>query len=166
MNSSLQLPRLLKSFAMLLAISLVCLTDPLQAQQTGGTLTGTVVDNNTGKYLEGADVSVEGTSLRATSARSGGFELRNVPVGAQKITVNYPGMDAVTLPVAITGGQTSTLPVRLGVASDVVTLTEFKVAGTKEGMAQAVALQKAAVNSKIVAAGDQYGDCDDVEQHR
>jgi len=158
MNSSLQLPRLLKSIAKFLAIVLVCLTNPLQAQQTGGTLSGTVVDNNTGKYLEGADVSVEGTSLRATSARSGGFELRNVPVGAQKITVNYPGMDSVTLPVAITGGQTATLPVRLGVASDVVTLTEFKVAGTKEGMAQAVALQKAAVNSKIVAAGDQYGD--------
>lgn len=150
--------RLLKLPATFLVIALVSLTPPLQAQQTGGTLTGTIIDNNTGKYLEGADVIVEGTSLRASSARSGGFDLRNVPVGAQKVTVTYPGMDAVTLTVVITGGQTATLPVRLGVASDVVTLSEFKVAGTKEGMAQAIALQKASDNSKIVAAGDQYGD--------
>jgi len=47
--------------------------------------------------------------------------------------------------------------VKLG-SGDTITLTEFKVAGAKEGMAQAVALQKVAINSKIVAAGDQYGD--------
>src|SRR5438128_506629 len=47
---------------------------------------------------------------------------------------------------------------RRHLAWHIITLSEFKVAGTKEGMAQAIALQRAADNSKVVAAGDQYGD--------
>lgn len=140
-----------------LALPFFLLAPAAFAQGTGGTVTGTVIDNNTGKYLEGADVTVEGTSIHTATARSGAFELNNVPAGPQKIVVNYPGRDATTVPVDVTPGKAANVPVRLG-ASDIIELSEFKVAGTKEGMAQAVAIQKVAVNSKIVAAGDQYGD--------
>lgn len=130
----------------------------LFAQTTTGTVTGTVVDSNTGKFLEGADVSIRGTAFRTTTARSGTFEVNGIPVGERKLLVTYPGMDPVTLSVMVTGNQPTPVPVRLGANSDIVTLSEFKVAGTKEGMAQAVAIQRAAVSSKVVAAGDQYGD--------
>ena len=139
-----------------LAASLLAAT--ALAQSTTGNISGTVVDTNTGKYLEGADVTVEGTNLRATTNRSGGFDVANVPAGAQKIVVAYPGMDPLTQAVSVTAGGTTTAAIRLGQGSDVVQLTEFKVAGTKEGMAQAVAIQKMSVNAKVVAAGDQYGD--------
>jgi outer membrane cobalamin receptor len=56
----------------------------------------------------------------------------------------------------VTAGQSASTSFRLG--SDVVTLTEFKVTGSKEGMSQAIALQKASFNQKLVAAGDQFGD--------
>ncbi len=151
-------PRFFRCIASCLALVLLAATTTAFAQETGGTVTGTVLDIKTGKYLEGADVSVDGTGLTTTTVRSGAFELRGVPVGAQKLTVAYPGMAPLTLPVAVTGGQTANLPVRLGQTADILTLSEFKVAGTKEGMAQAIALQKAAINAKIVAAGDQYGD--------
>ncbi len=141
-----------------LAASLLLIASPLFAQTTGGTVTGTVVDAGTGKYLEGAEVSVDGTELRATSDRSGAFDLRGAPAGAQKVTVAYPGKEAVTTPVAVAVGQSVTLPVRIGGDGGVITLTAYKVAGTKEGMAQAIALQKLSVNTKVVAAGDQYGD--------
>lgn len=127
-------------------------------QQASGSISGTVIDANTGKYLEGADISIDGTSLKTTSARSGEYALRNVPLGAQKITVSYPGMDPVSLSVEIMGGGLTKTPVRLGQASEVVTLTAFTVSGAKEGMAQAVATQRAAINYKFVAASDQFGD--------
>lgn len=138
-------------------VSALIFAAPLFAQGTGGVVTGSVVDSNTGKYLEGADVSVEGTSIHTASARSGAFELSNVPSGPQKIVVSYPGRDALTIPVTVEAGKSVSVPARLG-SSEVIELSEFKVAGTKEGMAQAVAIQKVSVNSKIVAAGDQYGD--------
>ncbi len=141
--------------ALLLALSAA----PLHAQQ-GGAVTGSVVDSSTGKYLEGADVSVDGTSLHASTARDGAFTLTNVPAGPHTVTVSYPGLETKSAPVNIVAGQIASAPIRLGApgASEIITLSEFKVAGTKEGMAQAIALQRASDNTKVVAAGDQYGD--------
>ena len=138
--------------ATLLALS----SATLHAQQ-GGSVFGSVIDASTGKYLEGADVTVDGTSISTSSAREGAFQLRDVPAGPHTVTVAYPGLETKSMPVSVVAGQTATLPVRLG-ASEVVQMTEFKVAGTKEGMSQAIALQRVAINTKIVAAGDQYGD--------
>ena len=136
-------------------VLLLCFTSFAFAQQAG-TVTGQVLDNSTGKYLEGAEVSINGTELRTTTARDGQFTLRNVPAGAQKLTVNYPGLDTSEQPIAVTAEQTLNIPVRLS-TGEVITLGEFKVAGTKEGMSQAIALQKVSIESKLIAASDQFG---------
>lgn len=125
--------------------------------QSSGTITGTVIDPSSGKFLEGADVAVEGTAIRTTSEREGRFVLRDVPAGAHTIAVSYPGMETKSTAVTVTAGQPAVMDVRLG-EGGVVTLSEFRVAGTKEGMAQAIALQKASFNQKLVAASDQFGD--------
>ena len=130
---------------------------PLHAQSASGTVAGSVIDASTGKYLEGAEVVVEGTALRTVTSREGAFAIPDVPAGPRSVTVTYPGLEAKATSVIVSAGQTASVPVRLG-GSDVLMLSEFKVAGTKEGMAQAIALQKVSDNSKVVAAGDQYGD--------
>jgi len=122
------------------------------AQQ--GTVTGQVVDGSTGKYLEGAEVNIN--DLRTTTERDGHFTLRNVPEGAQKVIVNYPGLDTSETSIAVSSNQTVDVPVKLA-ALEIITLGEFKVEGTKEGMAQAVALQKVSIESKLIAANDQFG---------
>jgi iron complex outermembrane receptor protein len=121
-----------------------------------GTVTGQVIDSSSGKYLEGAEVAVAGTALVANTARDGLFTLRNVPAGTQKITVTYPGLDTSEQMVEVIDSQTVQLPVRLS-AGEAITLGEFRVAGTKEGMAQAIALQKISIESKLIAASDQFG---------
>jgi TonB-dependent receptor len=123
------------------------------AQQVG-TVSGQVVDNSTGKYLEGAEVSVN--DLRTTTERDGKFTLRNVPEGAQKLVVNYPGLDTNETSVDVKAGQTADVAVKM-MTQEIITLGEFKVEGTKEGMAQAVALQKVSIESKLIAANDQFG---------
>lgn len=130
------------------------LTSAVYAQQSTGTISGQVVDSSTGKYLEGAEVSVN--DLRTTSERDGRFTVRNVPAGAQKVIVNYPGLETSESSVEVTAGQTADVSVKMA-SSEVITLGEFKVEGAKEGMSQAVALQKVAIQSKLVTAGDQFG---------
>src|SRR6185436_3600835 len=68
-----------------------------------------------------------------------------------------PVLETKSSTVNVVAGQSASAPFRLN-GSDVVTLAEFKVAGTKEGMSQAIALQRSADNTKVVAASDQYGD--------
>lgn len=128
----------------------------LAAAQTTGSVSGRVIDAASGKYLEGAEVTVAGTGLHTTTAREGVFTLTNVPAGEQKVSVVYPGLGVQDATVAVTAGQTSNVDFKF--SADIVQLEAFTVSGAKQGTAQATALQKAAVNMKVVAAGDQYGD--------
>ncbi|HVS50992.1 MAG TPA: TonB-dependent receptor [Opitutaceae bacterium] len=137
------------------ASALLAFLAPARAQ-TAGSLTGTVLDAATGKFLEGATVSVEGTNIETTTEREGRFVLRDVPAGAHNVVVSYPGLETNTSSVTF-GASTAPLNVRLG-SGDVIKLSGVTVAGTKEGMAQAIALQRVAPNMKVVAASDQYGD--------
>jgi hypothetical protein len=138
------------SFLLLLPVNL-----PAQGVATG-TIYGSVSDTATGKYLEGAEVMVQGTALHTSTDREGRFTLMDVPVGARNVAVSYPGMDYGLVPVDVATGQAADIAVKL--TSEVVVLSAFKVTTAKEGMAQAVAFEKISMNMKVVAAGDQYGD--------
>lgn len=137
-----------------LAALALSLASVAYAQPATGTISGQVLDTSTGKYLEGAEISV--SDLSTTTERDGRFTLRNVPAGSQKVVVNYPGLETSETSVEVTAGQTSDIAVKMTTA-EVITLGEFKVEGAKEGMSQAVALQKVAIQSKLVTAGDQFG---------
>lgn len=121
-----------------------------------GSISGRVLDGNSGKYLEGAEVSVQGTSTRVTTERAGSFTISNLADGNYTLVVSYPGLEEKTETVAVTAGKAADLVVRLDTA-EVIKLGEFKVEGAKEGMAQAVALQKLSIQNKLVAAADQFG---------
>ena len=131
----------------------------LHAQSgTTGTISGTVVDSSSGKYLEGAEISLQSgdVSLRTTSARGGVFSLANVPAGPQTLVVAYPGLEQKSQPVTVVGGESVVASVAL--AGETVMLQAMRVSSAKEGMAQAMALQKVSIQSKLVVAGDQFGE--------
>lgn len=129
---------------------------PAAASAEGaGSIAGRVVDAASGKYLEGAEVSVRGTSLKTTASRDGTFTLKGVPAGDQVVAVNYMGMEASQSSVAVLSGESSVIMVKLN--PEVIRLEDFTVTGTREGMAQAVVLQKVSVQTKLVAAADQFG---------
>lgn len=61
-------------------------------QQTArGTLYGKVSDLETGEWLTGATVMIEGTSIGTSVDMNGDYELRRVPVGAQVVVVSLLG---------------------------------------------------------------------------
>lgn len=138
-----------------LAAALLLAATPARAQAPAeGTVTGQVLDASSGKYLEGADVQLAGTNRHQATGREGVFAFTSVPAGEQSLVVTYFGLSPKTMPVTITAGQPASVTVVLN--SDVVQMSAFKVTSMKEGMSQAVSLQKVSIQSKMVAAADQF----------
>ena len=84
-------------FAFTVAIALGCaVAASLHGQPASGAIVGIVIDDGTSAYLEGAEVTVVGTALTATTDRTGRFELRAVPLGSAQLSVAYPGLPGAT----------------------------------------------------------------------
>ncbi|HEX2854727.1 MAG TPA: TonB-dependent receptor [Opitutaceae bacterium] len=141
----------------LLVLAIVTALAPTARAQGTGTINGTVIDTTSGKYLEGAEVSVQGSGATTTTARDGSFSLTGVPAGAQSVVVHYPGLEAKTESVTVGAGQPASVTLRLS-TGEVLKMGEYRVSGMKEGVAQAIALQKLSVQSKMVVAADQFGE--------
>jgi hypothetical protein len=58
-----------------------------------GTITGRVLNQATGQYLEGAQVQAAGSGRSVLTSRLGYFELSGLPPGPQQLTVTYAGLD-------------------------------------------------------------------------
>lgn len=102
--SSRCVPRL----AIVFVIGLVCAAAPRVAHaQKSRSLTGVVVDADTGAGVAGATVAVKDQAgLTATSADGGAFAIAKAPVGDVVVTVAAPGYLALELPVK--AGKTAT----------------------------------------------------------
>jgi len=85
----------------------------LQAQQQG-TLTGTVVDANSGEPMSGAEVTVVGTQSRALTNEAGRFTIENVGTGTYQVRVTFLGRaEANRTGVVIRPGETTTVDFQL-----------------------------------------------------
>jgi hypothetical protein len=75
----------------------------LQAQ-TGGTgaINGTVRNEGTGEFLEGAEVRIVGTERVTTTQRDGSFAFAGVPAGRQQLRAFYTGLDVQEKAVVVT----------------------------------------------------------------
>jgi hypothetical protein len=86
-------------------------TSAAVAQQPAGavgTVTGQVLVAESKAPLQGALVSVTGTTLRATATAEGRYVLRNVPPGTQTIRVQLLGFSPREQTVTVTAGGTAT----------------------------------------------------------
>ena len=129
--------------------------------QTGGTgaISGTVRNEVTGDFLEGAEVRIVGTERVTTTQRDGSFAFAGVPAGPQKLRAFYTGLDVQETAVVVTAGQTAVVPVALNAA--IYKLETFTVAGQREGNAAAITRQRTAENIKSVVSMDAYGNVAD-----
>ncbi|WP_414663620.1 TonB-dependent receptor [Horticoccus sp. 23ND18S-11] len=138
------------------ALLLSVLPAAVRAQAGGtGTVVGTVSNEATRKVLERATVTLVGTGQSTLTAADGSFRLPGVPAGAQKIQVGYAGLEDATVAVAVASGGVTTASVAL--KSDVVRLSEFRVASEPEGNAYAIQQQKNAESQRTVVSADAFG---------
>lgn len=137
----------------------------LQAQSGTGSITGRVLNVGNSKYVGNAVVSVEGTSVTTLTNDYGEYRLNNVPAGEVKVRVVSAGLDAETLTVTVTAGQSVNQDFDLTSAErygddKTVKLDTFVVAANREFEGNAIAIneQRYAKGLKVVMASDAFGD--------
>lgn len=121
--------------------------------QSSGLLTGRVVDRATQLALSGVRVSVVGTALETYTTSNGRYTLPAVAEGAQSVSFDYVGYDALTRAVDVDG--TTRLDVQFG--SDVVEMDAFVIEGALVGTARAINQQRASASLTNIVASDEIG---------
>lgn len=150
---------IVRRFALLL-LALLLLPVYLQGQPSStGTITGRVLNQGTGGYLEGARVEVLGTGRVGFTSRDGHFQITGIPVGTHGVVISYVGLDQQTVPVNVSGPRTDMREIAL--TSGLYVLDAFVVPGEREGSALAITQQRNAPNVKNVLATDAFGNVAD-----
>lgn len=119
------------------------------------TLTGRVVDANTGANLLGTTVSLRELNRDATTDRAGEFAFHDLPAGAYTVVASYIGYEDVTQKVVVSDDRITRAD--LSVGGELVTLGKFVVEGNREGQARALQQKRTADNIIDVVSADSLG---------
>ncbi|GEM_PF-1873297 len=85
---SLNLP-FLKKFSVFILVLICIISSASNAQSNTGTITGIVVDANTGEAVIGANVAIEGTTNGAATDIDGKYTIRDLEPGTYFISVSF-----------------------------------------------------------------------------
>ena len=121
-----------------------------------GTLTGVVIATESRTPLEFVSVSVDGTSLRASTRRDGSFTITNAPSGPGVARITYAGRGEKTVGFNLMPGGSQALEISLALP-EVITLSAFEVRGERSGSSAALQQQRESVNAVSVITADQFG---------
>jgi TonB-dependent receptor len=123
--------------------------------QESGSISGTVIDQASGAFLNGAQVRVMETGEEVLSQRGGSFFLQNVTEGTATLRVSYLGLAPVEVPVTVEGGKTAVADITL--SGMLVDLETYTVKGTLVGQARALNFQRNHATLSNVVAADAIG---------
>lgn len=145
------------------ALLALFLTGSAFAQGTGS-VHGRVLNVGSGRYLNNAKISVEGTNIETYTNQYGDYQLNNVPAGEARIKASYTGLDEETTVVNVAAGQAAALNfdltsrARYGEDKTLV-LDTFVVESQREyeGDALATNEQRHAPNVMVVMSSDSFG---------
>ena len=126
--------------------------------QSSGIVAGQVSNAATGAFLEGAEVSVEGTSRSALTDREGRYELV-LPGGVATLVVRYTGLEPQRVTIDVQPGARKLQNIDLN--AGIYKLDAVTVSGPREGSAYAITRQREALNVKNVVASDSFGNIAD-----
>jgi TonB-dependent receptor len=148
---------LLKSAALIAALSVAGAAWPEAQSRDLGTISGRVVDAARGEPLPGALVKVEGQPQSAATDRAGAFRLTGVPAGSADVIVTFLGRMDGRLNVTVVAGQSVDVEVQLEADykySETITVTGESI---QEGQARALNQQRTSLNITNIVAADQIG---------
>ncbi|MDO8545244.1 MAG: TonB-dependent receptor [Opitutaceae bacterium] len=136
-----------------LTVALCCWFTPVALAQT--TLTGIVTNSATGRALEGALVTIEGTGREMLTDSQGSYRFDDPGSGDVSLSVSYTGLDRSSVPVTLAAGTVNRRDI--GLTSQIYAMDKFVVAGEREGNAQAVTLQRLSDGVKNIVSTDAFG---------
>jgi TonB-dependent starch-binding outer membrane protein SusC len=103
---------------------------PVFAQQAAGvgTVEGTVRENGTNRPVEGAQVTIVGTTLGTYTNNLGVYRIQNVPARPAEVRARFVGFAPAVRPVTVEAGQTVT--VNFDLAQSALQLDQVVTTGT------------------------------------
>jgi iron complex outermembrane receptor protein len=132
------------------------------AQGATGSISGRVLDPSTGRYLNNARVSIEGSSETAFTNQYGEYQLNGVPAGEVKLRVFYTGLGEQSATVTVPANQTVTQNISFQQAGpdDPVMLDQFTVSSHRDTDVASIAVneQRFSPNIKAVIETNAFGD--------
>ena len=127
----------------------------LFAQGGTGTINGRVVDEASGRALQGAVVTVRGTNHSDFTDTEGRFSIPGVPAGAANLEIEYVGLDHFSQQVMVSPGATATVNARM--KSGVLQMAAFEVKEAARGQALAINQQKTAAGIVNIVSEEVFG---------
>ncbi len=119
------------TLAFALPALLALVAAPVQAQDTG-TVTGRVIDSQTGQPLGSSQVFIPALDLGVLTEQNGRFTLSAVPSGDHSLTVQRLGYTAQNISFTAIAGETVTLP-DVQLAQSALQLDALVITGTAGG---------------------------------
>lgn len=126
-----------------------------QAGVTGGTLTGSVSNHATGKFLEGAKVVITELQRTELTDGTGRYRFVGLPAGSYRVVATYTGLDEMTATAVVAASGVASADFELG--AGVYKLEAFVVAGDREGNAASITRQRNADSVKHVVSMNAFG---------
>ncbi len=121
--------------------------------QAGPSVQGTVTDDQTNGFLEGAVIALQGTSHRARSGSDGSYRMDEVPAGNYTLTVTYVGFEDFETSITVGESGTAEVPIELSRVFRVA--DEIVVQGYRFGQSKALNDQKESANIKSIISEEQ-----------
>ena len=121
--------------------------------QLAPSVQGTVTDDQTNGYLEGAIIALQGTPHRARTGRDGAYRLDEVPAGNYTLTVTYVGFQDYETEVTV--GESGTVDASIRLSRVFRVADEIVVQGYRFGQSKALNDQKEAANIKNIVSEEQ-----------
>src|SRR5687768_7007404 len=72
------------------------------------TIQGSVLNQNTRRYLERATVNVQGTSFQTLTDKDGSFRISGVPAGTYTVVADYAGLSQAAKTITVTEQEAAT----------------------------------------------------------
>ncbi|MCX6168478.1 MAG: TonB-dependent receptor [Ignavibacteriales bacterium] len=121
--------------------------------QSTGLISGRVVDSETGEYLPGASVILQGTNIGTATDLQGLFRIANIPIGKHTVQIKYMGYESFSTEAVVKAESITNLNVKLKVSY--VKMNDVVVSGLRQGATKALSVQRESDNIKNVLSKEQ-----------
>lgn len=148
--AALRLQKLRLGLSLLLTVALAA------SIADAASITGSVLNKRSQRYLERATVEAVGTPFRTLTNPEGRFRLTGLPAGTYTLNVSYTDLDSESRTVTV--GESDDLRLTFELTSEVYQLDTFTVTSTVEGSAYAVNQQRRAESARSVTSIDAFID--------
>lgn len=120
-----------------------------------GTISGRVLNEETGTLLEGARIRLLELGREAIAGRDGSFSFGRLPAGRYTLQASYVGARTETVGVDVAAAGTARVQIALG--SPLFSLDAVQVSARAEGLSEALTLQRNAPTYRTVVSADALG---------